>query len=355
MADAPLRVLVVDDSALMRRQLRRIFEEEGGMQVEHARNGAEVMDRIAAFDPNVITLDVNMPEKDGLTCLREVMARAPRPVVMVSSLTREGADATIQSLALGAIDVVLKPDGTVSRSMETVTRELLTKVRAAAAARLRPARLVDRVRAERQATMRRGEHAMPAAGQPAGLTLIGVSTGGPRTLEEILPELPAEYPHAVVVAQHMPANFTASLARRMNTLCAMPVEEVGSPRPLEAGHIYIGRGDADVVIDRRLGRLVVSTVPADTTPWHPSVDRLVRSARGLVSAERLIGVLLTGMGDDGAEEMAGMHRDGGRTIAESEESAAVFGMPGALVARDGASAVLRSERIATRLRQWCGV
>ncbi|EFH09174.1 CheB methylesterase domain-containing protein, partial [Teichococcus cervicalis] len=189
-------------------------------------------------------------------------------------------------------------------------------------------------------------------GAAPGLTLIGVSTGGPRTLEDILPELPADYPQAVLVAQHMPAGFTASFARRLDSICALEVVEVSAPLPLQPGRAYIGRGEADLVVERRLGRLVANAVRADASLWHPSVDRLVRSALGLVPPAALIGVQLTGMGDDGAAAMAELRRLGGRTIAESEETAAVFGMPAELIRRGGATEVLPCDRIAAKLRHW---
>ncbi len=350
-----LKVLVVDDSALMRRQLRQILEETGEMQVETARNGREALERIESFGPAVVTLDVNMPEMDGLTCLGHIMRDSPRPVVMVSSITTDGSDAAIRSLALGAMDVVPKPDGSVSLGLDHMRLELLAKVRAAARARPRRAmRLREVLQNERRASEQRRATAAAQAGARTapGLTLIGVSTGGPRTLEDILPELPGTYPHAVVIAQHMPAAFTGSFARRLDGICAVTVLEVTRAMPLAEGHVYIGRGDADVVIERRLGRLVVNSVARGDSPWHPSVDRLVRSALAALPAKGMIGVQLTGMGDDGADAMALLRAQGGRTIAESEETAAVFGMPGELIRRAGATLVLPCDRIAERLLAW---
>ncbi|MDO9711694.1 chemotaxis-specific protein-glutamate methyltransferase CheB [Paracraurococcus lichenis] len=352
-----LKVLIVEDSALMRRQLRRMLEAEGDIEVALARNGVEALEQIAAFQPQVVTLDVNMPEMDGLTCLGHIMRDSPRPVLMVSSITEQGSDAAVRALALGAVDVMAKPDGTVSVGLDRMRDELLAKLRAAARARPRRAlRLRDTLRAERAAAeQRRAAAAAKAMARGAlGLTLIGVSTGGPRTLEEILPELPASYPQAIVVAQHMPAGFTASFARRLDGICEVTVTEVNGPVPLAPGHVYIGRGEADVVVERRLGRLVANSVRADDSLWHPSVNRLVHSALGVAQAGTLIGVQLTGMGDDGAEAMALLRARGGRTIAESEETAAVFGMPAELIRRGGATEVMNCDRIAARLLQWTG-
>jgi two-component system chemotaxis response regulator CheB len=185
------------------------------------------------------------------------------------------------------------------------------------------------------------------------VVLIGVSTGGPSTLEEILPALPAGFPWAVVVAQHMPVAFTATLARRLDEIGALRVIEATQPTALQAGHVVIARGGADIELARRGGRLLALPVPASgDKPWHPNVDRLVRSALRLLPPDRLIGVLLTGMGTDGAETMAELQRIGGRTIAESERSAVVFGMPQDLIRRGGASIVLPSDRIAGQLTRW---
>ena len=346
------KLLIVDDSALMRKHLRLIFEEAGEFEVRTARNGRDALEQIGAYEPDVITLDINMPEMDGLTCLGEIMASRPRPVVMVSSLTRESAAVTLEAMQLGAVDYIEKPGGTVSLNIGNVRNEMVEKVRIAARAKLRRAHgLVDRVRRDRS-EIERARAPRPAA-RADGCILIGVSTGGPRTLEEVLPELPATLPWPVVVAQHMPASFTGPFAQRLNRVCALEVTEVTGPMPLAPGRIYIGRGDADVVIERKLGRLAVNTVPSDPAlRWHPSVDRLVRSAREHLPAEALIGVELTGMGNDGADAMTALKAEGGRTIAESEATAVVFGMPAELIRRGGATVTLAARSIPGQLVSW---
>lgn len=345
------KLLIVDDSALMRKHLRMIFEESGFTEVRTARNGRDALDQLALFEPDVITLDVNMPEMDGLTCLNEIMTQAPRPVVMVSSLTSESAGVTLEAMQLGAVDYVEKPGGTVSLNIATIRAEMVEKVRNAARAKPRRAHgLVDRVRRARDVAPPR--HAA-RLGPSNGCIVIGVSTGGPRTLEEILGELPGDLPLPIVIAQHMPGSFTGAFAQRLDRLCALTVREVAAPVPLTAGHVYIGRGDADVVIERRLGRLIVTSVPSDPAlRWHPSVDRLVRSASAVLPAQGIIGVELTGMGDDGAAAMTDLHAAGGRTIAESEASAIVFGMPAELIRRGGATLTLPARSIPTQLISW---
>jgi two-component system chemotaxis response regulator CheB len=352
------KVLVVDDSALMRKHLKLVLEQ-AGFELVFARTGREAVEQVLATQPDVVTLDINMPEMDGLTALSLIMAARPTPVVMVSSLTSQGALATLEALAMGAVDFVAKPGGTISLSLTEVAEELVSKVRAAARSRLKaaPARpaigLSERLRAQRvEAASGFKRQPDPVPGD-FGLVLVGVSTGGPRTLEEILPQLPPDLPWPVLVAQHMPASFTATFAARLDSLCALRVKELERMEALEPGTVYIARGGTDMVVAERLGRLVALARPESAKHlWHPSVDALVESALAIVPPARLIGVQLTGMGYDGAEAMARLKRRGGRTIAESEDSAVVFGMPKELIERGGASLVLPAHKVATQIVRW---
>ncbi len=353
------KVLVVDDSALMRKHLTNMLEDAGGFETMTARNGLEALACLDSFDPDVITLDINMPEMDGITCLSHIMNKRPKPVVMVSSLTEDSAEVTLQALSLGAVDYVRKPDGTISLSIGRIQRELLEKIRSAAKARIRrSAGLAGRVRAERSriadhSNGKSKQQLAPVANQKLGIVLIGVSTGGPGTLEEILPLLPKNFPWAVTVAQHMPGSFTGVFARRLNDICAMKVEEVSRQTPLEAGTVYIAKGDADMLILRRGAGFAAAPVPASQDYlWHPSVHRMVATATDVVPVDRLIGVELTGMGDDGAEAMAELNRRGGRTIAQDEATSIVYGMPNELIRRGGADAVLGAGAIAGQLVEW---
>lgn len=355
-----MRLLVVDDSALMRRCLRECFEGESDIEVRAARDGKDALDQIQTFDPDVVTLDINMPVMDGLTCLSHIMAETPRPVVMLSSLTDKGALATFEALELGAVDYITKPGGTVSLNLRAVFPDLIAKVRSASQARSSRKSLAERLRAQRPqgGPVRPAPRPAPklgtaAAEASADLVLIGVSTGGPRTLEDLLVDLPADYPAPILVAQHMPARFTCVFAQRLNERCEIAVQEVVAPTALKPGLVYVARGDADVSLSMRLNKLTAVTVPADPKfAWHPSVSRMVASAISVINPKRLIAVQLTGMGDDGAREMAELHRLGGRTIAESEETAVIFGMPKELIERSGATKVLPSHRIAEQLRSW---
>lgn len=344
-----IRLLIVDDSALVRTQLAQLFAEEGGFEIAQARNGAEAVEQVRTLQPDVVTLDINMPQMDGLTALSLIMTERPTPVVMVSSLTEQGALVTLEALHLGAVDYIAKPGGTISRSFGDIRRELVAKVRAAAGARLRHGEPV-RVRAPAPTPVRA---LAPRRVLRDGLVLIGVSTGGPKTLEEILPDLPADFPWPVVIAQHMPAAFTRSFAERLDRVCQIAVVEAAAPVALEPGTAYVAKGGADLVVADRGGRLFA--VPKPENPafaWHPSAEVLARSALQHRPAQQLVAVMLTGMGNDGADGFAEIRRRGGRTIAESAETAVVHGMPRELIARDGADVVLPAQKIADQINRW---
>ena len=342
----------------MRRLLGGVLASGGEFEVAYARNGIEALDQIREFKPHVVTLDVEMPEMDGLACLNRIMLDHPRPVVMVSSQTTAGAEATLRAMELGAVDFVPKPGGPISLEIDDLAPILLEKIGVAATARLpRAHRLTERVRAR----MERAVTAMPApkprrpittspGGSVPGAVLVGSSTGGPPALDALLSGLPADFPLPVLIAQHMPASFTGPLARRLDGLSALTVVEVSQPMPLAPGHAYIARGDADLLVTSRPAG--VAAMPAPSKPeyrWHPSVDRLVDSAMRHFEPDQLIGVLLTGMGNDGATTMSRLRRQGGRTIAESEETAVIWGMPGELVKAGGADDVLPLDAVADRL------
>ena len=363
-----IRLLIADDSALMRKLLEGIFLEEGDFDIRLARNGNEALDLVRSFDPQVVTLDIQMPGMDGLTCLSQIMIEAPRPVVMISSLTEEGAQTTLEAIELGAVDFVAKPGGTVSLEIDRLRPMLVDKVRSAAGARIRRTlRLTERVRhqirgaglkTQSRPTVARasrrtgiGGGAVNACrGALPGLVLIGTSTGGPAALDVVLPELPTDFPWPVLVAQHLPASFTGAFAKRLDRECQLEVVEVDAPMLLKPGTIYIGKGDADVVVAPRAAGITAMPVPAKASYlWHPSVERMVASALDHLVASQMIGVMMTGMGNDGAEAMKRLRLAGGRTIAEAESSAIVWGMPGELVKNGGAEKVQPLEEIAATI------
>jgi two-component system chemotaxis response regulator CheB len=355
-----VKVLVVDDSALMRRALGSMMVGEPDLQVGYARDGREAIDMLHGFRPDVVTLDVQMPNMDGLACLDRIMLERPCRVLMLSSITEAGAAVTLNALALGAVDFIAKPAGTISLALDEFRPAFLAKLRSVAAARLQPAkRLTKRVRlrtkgvlADRPRPTTRPTVAI-AGSVRDGLVLVGTSTGGPPALDAVLSALPANFPWPVIVAQHMPAAFTASLARRLDGLCDLEVIEVTQAMPIVPGRVFIGRGDADIIVSQRPAGPVV--MPAPSSPehrWHPSVDRLVTTALQYLPATTLIGVLMTGMGNDGAAAMTRLRQEGGRTIAEAEETAVVWGMPGELVRSGGAQVVVPVQDIARQLLAW---
>ena len=328
-----IRLLIADDSALMRKLLEGIFLEEGDFDIRLARNGNEALELVHAFDPQIVTLDVQMPGMDGLTCLSRIMIEAPRPVVMISSLTAEGAEATLEAIELGAVDFIAKPSGAVSLEIDRLRPLVVEKVRAAAGARIRRTlRLTERVRHQIRSA---GLVSRPRPGRASplqsakikkggiklgndilpGLVLIGTSTGGPAALDMVLPQLPPDFPWPILVAQHLPASFTGAFAKRLDRECQLNVVEVNQPMPLRPGTIYIGKGDADVMVAPRAAGVIALPVPAKSSYlWHPSVERMVASALDHLEASNLIGVLMTGMGNDGAEAMKRLRLAGGHTI-----------------------------------------
>lgn len=358
-----IRLLIVDDSALMRRHLTSIFESEGDFIIHTARNGREAVEENQAFKPDVVTLDVNMPEMDGLSALSMIMTERPVPVIMVSSITSKGALATFEALNLGAVDFIAKPGGTISLSVDDIKEQILQKVRGAAKARVRA------VKKPAPTSLKRVEQKAEQQPSPAitskasnsdkplttkdKIILIGVSTGGPRTLEEILPKLPATLNAALVIAQHMPASFTESLAARLNRTCRMHVEEISRLTSLQKGSIYIGRGNADLVLSTRKDNIIAQSRPSNTQYlWHPSVEILGQSALKACQPKKVLGIILTGMGHDGSKAFTDLKKSGATTIAEDEASCVVFGMPAELIENNGASHILPSTKIAAKIIEW---
>lgn len=349
-----IRILIAEDSALMRKLLTGIFAAAGDFEIAVARDGLEALAQVASFKPDVVTLDINMPKLDGLACLDRIMLEHPVPVVMVSALTEDGADETLTALDMGAVDFFAKPEGAISLRMNALAEDLVAKVRAAATVQLpRSKRLAERMRLRR---LDKGQVA-PMRQRRAdrgglGAVLVGSSTGGPPALDILLSTLPVDLRWPIVIAQHMPQTFTGPLARRLDRLTPLSVSEVTGPTALLAGSVYVARGGADIILGMRGGQLIANAAPMQIDyPWHPSVDRMVRSALENLPAAQLVGVLLTGMGSDGANAMAELRAAGGYTIAEAKDTAVVWGMPGELVARGGATETLPVDDIPSRLME----
>jgi len=319
-------VVVVDDSAFMRLMLARMLESEGDITVVGtAKDGQEALDVIAAVRPDVVTLDVEMPRMDGLQCLVEVLNRHLLPVIMVSSVTTQGAPTTIKALEIGAVDFVAKPASFISFEMPALREELLQKVRVASA--ISPDQLARMIRERRRLgdkVATGGEFRWTGR---FDLVAIGCSTGGPAALHAILPAFPASLPVAVLVAQHMPPGFTEFLASNLALRSQLRVAEAREGDVLEPGTALVAPAGRQTVVERRDGRLVVRVFDSgEGLLYRPCIDVTFRSV-ARACGSRAVGVLLTGMGEDGARGLLEMRRAGAVTLIESEDTAVVYGMP----------------------------
>jgi len=346
-----IKVLVVDDSVVVRRLVGRVLEEDPAIEVVGAAaNGRIALAKIAQLSPDVVTLDIEMPELDGLATLAELRPRWPRlPVIMFSTLTERGAEATLEALSLGASDYVTKPTGlhNAADAMARVKADLIPRIKALHGRR-QLSRMPQSAEVE-AAPVPSGPPVKPLA-RPADaridLVAIGVSTGGPNALAELLPALPATFPVPIVIVQHMPPVFTRMLANRLDGRCAVEVIEAEGGEVLLPGRVHIAAGGRHLTL-ARLGTSVV-TVANDDPPENscrPAVDVLFRSAADLYGASALA-VVLTGMGQDGLRGCERIRLAGGPVVAQDEASSVVWGMPG-FVARAGlADAILPLDAMA---------
>jgi two-component system chemotaxis response regulator CheB len=322
----PVKVFLVDDSAFMRRLLTALLEQDGSIKViGYARNGHEALAKIPTLKPDVITMDVEMPEMDGLETLSLLMARHPVPVIMVSTLTTAGAEATIKALELGALDFVAKPAH--KEDISLLAAELRAKVLAIAGVplkRIEPAAKTDLAPVSRQ------EKRLPK--DSACLVAIGSSTGGPAALRTIMSALPADFPAGMLIAQHMPPGFTRPLAQRLDELSTLSVKEAEEGDLVRPGIALVAPAGWQTALSGNCDGLVVrlSKEAPFATLFKPSVDVMLLSAAE-ACGRRTIGVILTGMGSDGVRGMKGIKAKGGRTLAEAESSCVVFGMPKAAI------------------------
>ncbi|HEY2732667.1 MAG TPA: chemotaxis response regulator protein-glutamate methylesterase, partial [Polyangiales bacterium] len=330
MADSIVRVLVVDDSALVRKLLSAILTDDPGIEVVGtAADPYEAREKIKALSPDVVTLDVEMPKMDGLTFLRNLMRLRPMPVVMVSSLTEASADITIAALEAGAIDYVSKPKLGVAEGLSAMAEELCGKVKMAARVKVRP-------RETPHASVRKAAVQIQTTDR---VIAIGASTGGTEAVADIMAELPPDCP-AVLITQHIPEVFSTRFATRLDRISALSVSEAEDGAAVLLGHAYVAPGDYHLRLVRSGAKYYCRVTHDDTINRHrPAVDALFASVAS-EAGRNAIGVLLTGMGADGADGLVTMRNAGAVTIAQDRETSVVWGMPGEAVKRGGASETL---------------
>ena len=329
---AKVRVLIIDDSAYVREIMTEILRADSGIDVVGCASDAHVArEMIRQLNPDVLTLDVEMPRMDGLTFLRNLMRLRPMPVVMVSSLTERGAEVTLEALALGAVDFLPKPHLDLGTSLRDYAADLVAKVKAAAIAGVRPAGAGNPAAVAAKAT-----RPQTAVATTHLILAIGASAGGTEAIRELLSGLPADAP-GTVITQHIPKAFSAPFARRLNDNSAMCVKEAEDGQQILAGHAYVAPGDTHLRVERYGARYVCRLDLGPAVNRHrPAVDVMFQSVAQATGA-RSIGVLLTGMGRDGAQGLLEMRTAGSHTIAQDEASSVVWGMPGEAVALGAAS------------------
>jgi len=351
---ARIKVLIVDDSALMRKALKEIIMTDPSLEVVGtARDGQDAIEKVRELKPDVVTMDINMPVMDGLTSMQYILYEYPEiPVLMVSSLTEEGALTTFEALELGAFDYITKPSGTVSSNIYIVGREIIQKVKLAYKSANRKSmknriQRISGIPAQNKPVQVKNEDFTTVNKGLTKVVVIGISTGGPGTLMEVLPMLPQDLPAAVIIIQHMPPFFTSSYAKRLNGACRIPVKEAEAGDVLKNGMGYVAPGGYHLVVRGKNGIIRLPSAPK--TIFMPSVNVTMESVLDAFGGENVVGVLMTGMGDDGADAMVKIRRAGGITIAEDESTAVVFGMPREAIERGGAEIIAPSYRIAEEI------
>jgi two-component system chemotaxis response regulator CheB len=350
------KVLVVDDSAFMRKIVTDILNESNDFEVvDTARNGQEAIDKIQKFKPDVVTLDIEMPLMDGLTALEIIMSKHPVPVLMLSSLTQEGAEATIRALDLGAVDFITKPSSLFKITTDDVKKELLEKVRIASHVKLKAQVPISPMKPRTTVSPTVTPRSRSQTDSFRKLVAIGTSTGGPRALQSVLPKIPADIDAGIVVVQHMPVGFTKSLADRLNQLSEIQVTEAIDGEQIKAGCAYIAPGDRHLRVIQRSGYFYISLGTDGLVTGHkPSVDAMMESIADL-NISNVIAVIMTGMGSDGAKGVKRIKDNKGYVIAQDEESCVVYGMPKSAIKATEVNRIVNLEVISSEIVKAMGV
>lgn len=332
------QVLIVDDSALVRKQLTEMIETLG-FEIETAKNGQEAVDKATSKQYDVITMDINMPVMDGIKAVEMIMKEQPTAILMVSSLTTEDATITMDALDLGAVDYIAKP-GTMNVGKDENREDILSKVESLS--RISPRRLKRQmgrpVQRERRVAQIRDTKTVEVSDIPlTKVVFIGSSTGGPGLIEQICAALPANYKYPVCIVQHMPEQFTEAFAKRLDRASVLPVHETKSGMEIKPGNVYVARGGVHLhFIKKASGKYVVREEQDKGSHFfQPSVDEMMFSGLKAFGGQNSVGVILTGIGDDGADGMVALKKAGAYTLGESEESATVYGMPKEAYERGG--------------------
>jgi len=346
-----IRVLVVDDSALMRKLIPAILERDYSIEVVGtAMDGAFALKKIEELHPDVITLDLEMPRMDGMETLRLIMRRAPLPVIVFSTHSKEGAYSTFKALALGAIDFVAKPKNAAAGHLDAIAVQLIEKIKVAKRASGRIIR--PSVSEEAQPVAKK---VVRAALPPNRIVAIGISTGGPNALQYVLSQIPADFAASTLIVQHMPEGFTEMFARRLDECCALEVHEARSGDLLVAGRVLICPGNRHMMVRRMpRGDMAVLSDGPPVNGHRPSANVLFHSV-AQEFALTAVGVIMTGMGDDGAEGLGAIKAAGGMTVAQSEDTCVVSGMPRAAIAKGYANKIVPLDALSSFLVHLCGV
>ena len=362
MSDNKIKVLIIDDSALVRKMLSEILNSDRKIEVVGtAADPLIARQKIKQLNPDVLTLDVEMPNMDGVTFLANLMRLRPMPVVMVSTLTEAGAEITLDALDLGAVDFISKPKSDFSNAIQDYAKELIEKVKIASVANLKCGSIAKKkknitadIKSAKEKHSADAILSLNSSKRNYKLTdsiiAIGASTGGTEAIKEVLEEMPADSP-GIVITQHIPEKFSKSFADRMDKLCAMKVYEASEGQQILPGHVYIAPGSRHLLVERSGAKYICRLNDGPEVNRHkPSVNVLFRSVANQLG-QNAIGVILTGMGDDGAQGLLEMKERGAVTIAQDERSSVVWGMPGEAVKLNAADEVLPLNNIASALIQ----
>jgi two-component system chemotaxis response regulator CheB len=349
-----IKVLIVDDSALVRQTLSDILSSDPEIEViGMAQDPIVAVQRISEQVPDVITLDVEMPRMDGITFLQKLMSQHPIPVVMCSSLAESGSETALKAMEYGAVDIITKPKMGTKQFIEESRIRICDSVKGAAAARLKTMRTIREVSPKYTAdVIMEAPNSKAMVMTTEKIVAVGASTGGTEALSTFLQMLPEDTP-GIVIVQHMPENFTAAFAKRLDSICRVTVKEAENNDSVVRGHVLIAPGNKHTLLKRSGARYYVEVKDGPLVSRHrPSVDVLFRSA-ARYAGKNALGIILTGMGDDGAHGMKEMHDAGSKTIAQDEATCVVFGMPNEAIKRGGVDKVLPLDKIAAEMMRLC--